>query len=176
MLAADWHAVSQELPFVGRTADVGDDLGSRVIAARLARHAMHLAFLLERAWPPYAKWLGTVLATLHTGAAVQSALDDALAAQTWPDREAGLVAALAVLWERQRALGLPVAGAPTEPFWDRPYRAVPEQAVAGLLAQVGDPQLAGIPCVGAVEQWVESVDVLVDPARRQHALSGARPP
>ena len=35
VIAADWARLAQELPFVGRTAEVGDDLGSRVITARL---------------------------------------------------------------------------------------------------------------------------------------------
>ena len=43
LLAAQWMRISQEEPFVGRTGDVGDELGSRVIAARLIRDVMLLA-------------------------------------------------------------------------------------------------------------------------------------
>ncbi|MEO7448084.1 MAG: DUF4037 domain-containing protein [Humibacillus sp.] len=52
LVATDWACVAQELPFVGRTAERGDDLGSRVIAARIAGVVMHLGHLLERRWPP----------------------------------------------------------------------------------------------------------------------------
>jgi hypothetical protein len=64
VVATDWGRVAQELPFVGRAAERGDDLGSRVIAARLVAVLMHLAHLLERRWPPYAKWTGTNLTRL----------------------------------------------------------------------------------------------------------------
>ena len=59
LLAAQWMRISQEEPFVGRTGDVGDDLGSRVIAARLIRDVMMLCFLIERVYAPYPKWFGT---------------------------------------------------------------------------------------------------------------------
>ena len=39
LLACQWRRIDQEEPFVGRTAEVGDELGSRVIAARLVRDA-----------------------------------------------------------------------------------------------------------------------------------------
>jgi hypothetical protein len=48
LLACQWRRVDQEEPFVGRTAEVGDELGSRVLAARLARDLVRLCFLLER--------------------------------------------------------------------------------------------------------------------------------
>ena len=36
LLACQWRRLDQEEPFVGRTAEVGDELGSRIVAARLA--------------------------------------------------------------------------------------------------------------------------------------------
>ena len=53
LLACQWRRIDQEEPFVGRTAEVGDDLGSRVLAARLVRDLMRLAFLQERRYAPY---------------------------------------------------------------------------------------------------------------------------
>ena len=53
---------------VARCADAGGDLGSRVVAARLVRDIMHPAFLIERQWPPYPKWLGTRFAHLGVAA------------------------------------------------------------------------------------------------------------
>ncbi len=64
LLAAGWMRISQEEPFVGRTGDVGDELGSRVIAARLIRDLMMLCFLIERVYAPYPKWFGTGFARL----------------------------------------------------------------------------------------------------------------
>ena len=58
-LACQWSRVAQEEAFVQRTHEVGDELGSRVVAARLVRDVMRLALLQARAYAPYSKWLGT---------------------------------------------------------------------------------------------------------------------
>ena len=52
VVACDWQRLDQELPLLGRAGERGDDLGSRVIAARLVDIAVHLAFMLARSWPP----------------------------------------------------------------------------------------------------------------------------
>ena len=80
VVSTDWARLAQELPLIGRTAERGDDLGSRVIAARLVDVAIHLAHMLERRWPPYAKWAGTSLARLPTARGVAVPLQAALQA------------------------------------------------------------------------------------------------
>ncbi|WP_369054618.1 DUF4037 domain-containing protein [Kineococcus terrestris] len=170
-LACDWQRLDQELPLVGRTADVGDDLGSRLLTARLVRVAVHLGFPLHRRWPPYAKWAGTLFARLPVAAAVLPALEDAVRAGTGRERQAALGTALDALLDLQRALGLPAPPAPTAatlPFHDRPHRCVHPDLVPLLLDSVRDPAVRRLPAgVGAVEQWVDDVDVLVHPDRRR---------
>jgi Domain of unknown function (DUF4037) len=68
VLAAGWQRLSQEMPMVGRTAERGDELGSRLLSARLADDLMWLAFALSRQWPPYAKWRGTAFQSLAVAA------------------------------------------------------------------------------------------------------------
>jgi Domain of unknown function (DUF4037) len=51
-IACQWVRVGQEQAFVGRCGDVGDDIGSRIITARLARDVMRLCFLVERRYVP----------------------------------------------------------------------------------------------------------------------------
>jgi hypothetical protein len=150
-VAADLTRVGEELQFVGRVAERGDDAGSRVIAARVARTLMHLGFLLDRAWPPYSKWLGTAFAALPDRADVVLSLQGALAATDWRKREAGLVAALDEL------VGEPA----TEPFFDRPYHGLRALAEP-VLATITDPLLVGRVPVGTVEQWSDSVPLLMD--------------
>jgi len=62
LLAAQWVRISQEDPFVGRCGQVGDDVGSVLVAARLVRDVMKLCFLLEQQYAPYMKWFGTAFA------------------------------------------------------------------------------------------------------------------
>lgn len=106
IVRSQWQRIHEELPFVGRTLDRGDELGSRVIAHRLARDVMHLTLLLERQWSPYSKWLGTAYG--NRGHAL--------------DSEASICAALDEL------AGEPV----TVPFWDRPYKHLDEAWLAAL--------------------------------------------
>lgn len=167
VLASGWRRVSQELPFVGRTADRGDDLGSRVVAARLARDLMHLGFLVERTWPPYPKWFGIRFRELGVATTVGPVLTAALGATDWHGREDALVEAVSRVHERQRAIGLPSSETPVIPFWDRPYRTVADEVVTVLTNAITDPAVAALPAgVGSVEQWVDNVDVLSWPDRR----------
>ena len=167
VLAAGWRRLAQELPLVGRAGDLGDDLGSRLVAARLCRDLVHLAFLLERRWAPYPKWVGTVLAGLPVGRRIVPHVEVALEASRWQEREEGLVGAISELHQLQRSLGLSHEE-PVEPFWARPYRTVREAVAGSLLEQVTDPLVRALPAgVGSIEQWVDSVDVLSRPDRRR---------
>ena len=160
VVAADWSRLRRELPFVGRAGQRGDDLGSRVIAARLVHIAMHLGFMLERRWAPYGKWFGTAFARLPTAGAATTALTGALAADDCRTRERMLCAALELLARLQRSLGLPTPAVVTEPFYRRPFRGL--AAVAELLiATVDDADVRRLPNgIGSIEQWSDNVDVL----------------
>lgn len=171
-VASAWQQLEQELPFVGRTGSVGDEAGSAVLTARLVRRAVHLGLLLDRRWSPYPKWAGTVFARSPSATALPH-LQEALAARAWPDRQEHLRRALEELLARQRAVGLPVTARATQPFHDRPFLGVALDLVDLLHASVGDGPVRDLPRgVGAVEQWVDGVDVLV-PARRRHAVARA---
>jgi hypothetical protein len=168
VVATGWARLSQELPFVGRAGERGDDLGSRVVAARLAGVAMHLGHLLERRWPPYAKWLGTSFAQLPVAGTAAASLQAALSSGGWRERESGLVDALRLLARVQGGVGLPSVDDPVEPFWGRPYRGVRAAVVDLLEASITDPVVRALPRgVGSVEQWSDNVDVLVHAARRR---------
>lgn len=167
VVAADWARLAQELPFVGRTGDRGDDLGSAVLAARLAAVLMHLAHLLARRWPPYPKWLGTSLRALPAGDDLTACLGIAVQAQDWRARQEGLVEAIRMLHRQQAVLGLPAVAEPVVPFFDRPYCTVADEVVTVLHDAVTDPVVRALPRgVGSAEQWSHNVDVLVHPARR----------
>jgi Domain of unknown function (DUF4037) len=167
VVATDWVRISQELPSVGRTAERGDDLGTRVITARLVAIAMHLGHLLERRWPPYAKWTGTHLAELPSARAASEPLEQALAASDWRSREHSLLRGLRILNRVQREVGLPAMDDPVGPFFDRPYRGIREEVIERLEESVTSPAVRALPRgVGSAEQWSDNVDVLVDPTRR----------
>jgi hypothetical protein len=166
VLAAGWQRLCELLPMVGRSAEAGDELGSRLLSAGLAEDLLWLAFALSQRWAPYAKWRGTVFRSLPVAGRLGSLLD-AAASPGWRERENALAAACELLLDIQREQGQPAPESAVIPFWDRPYRTVDEAVPRGLLAGITDPDVARLPpMVGSVEQWADSVAVLSSPARR----------
>ncbi|MEO7752764.1 MAG: DUF4037 domain-containing protein [Terracoccus sp.] len=165
VVSVDWARLEQELPFVGRTGARGDDLGSRLLTARLAGVALHLAFLLERTWPPYAKWLGTAHADLP--GTDPAALLRAVAAPSWQEREALLAQWLRRLADRQQEVGLPDVGDPVAPFHERPLLGIRPGVVELITDSITSPEVRSLARgVGTPEQWSDNVDVLLSPSRR----------
>jgi hypothetical protein len=174
VLAAGWQRLCQLLPMVGRTAEAGDELGSRLLSAGLAGDLLGLAFALSRRWAPYAKWRGTVFRSLPAAARLGPLLD-ATAVPQWRERENALAAACEVLLSIQRERGLPAPESAVIPFFDRPYRTVDRAVPQGLLSGITDPDVARLPpMVGSIEQWVDSTDVLSSPGRRAAAQAAYR--
>ena len=166
VLAAGWQRLCQLMPFLGRTAESGDELGSRLLSAGLAGDVVSLAFTLSRRWAPYPKWRGTVFRSLPVAARLGPLLGDVAAAPGWRDREDALAAACEVLLDVQRERGYPAPAAAVIPFFSRPYRTVDEAVHAGLVAGITDQDVARLPLVGSIEQWADSTDVLASPGRR----------
>jgi Domain of unknown function (DUF4037) len=173
LIACQWRRIDQEEPFVGRTAEVDDELGSRVLAARLVRDLMRLAFLQERRYAPYAKWLGTAFERLEAYEALGPALAAALGAPDFEAREEALVAAVEELARRHNALGLTDEVDPTvRPFHSRPFRVLGSgRFVEACLSRVTDPWLRSVPLIGGIDQWVDSTDVISYPATARRAAA-----
>lgn len=64
LLAAEWCKISEEAAFIGRCAQLKDELGAQLITGRLVRSIMKLCFLMERRYAPYSKWFGTAFRSL----------------------------------------------------------------------------------------------------------------
>jgi hypothetical protein len=175
LLACQWRRVAQEEAFPGRCAENGDELGSRLVTARLVRDLMRLAMLIERRYPPYSKWLGTAFAKLRCAATLQPLLADALAAADWPRREDALCAAYEHLARAHNDLGLSEPVEPTvRPYHDRPFRVLAADRFGDDMRRaVTDPQVSTLPPhIGGVDQFVDSTDVL-SAADRARAVTTA---
>lgn len=162
LLACQWRRIAQYEHFVGRTAEVGDELGSRVIAARLVRDIMRLSFLMERRYAPYSKWLGSAFAQLDIHSEIGGALLEATEATRYKSREAALVAAVEALARRHNQLGVAAPiDATVRPFKSRPFLVLDSgRCVDACLARVTDPWLKSLPLVGGIDQFIDSTDVL----------------
>lgn len=163
-LAAAWKRIAQIEPFVGRAGEVGDDVGSHLIAMSLVRDIMRLALLQERQYAPYAKWLGTAFARLDVAPSLSPLIDAARFARSWQERERGVVQAVVVLAKRQNRLELsePIDPAPRG-FHARPFTVIDAERFADALTRsITDPDVRALPThLGGIDQYVDSTDALV---------------
>jgi hypothetical protein len=162
VLAAQWHRIGQEEPFLGRTGEVGDDLGSALLAGRLVRDVMRLVMLLRRRYPPYAKWLGTAFRRTADAEVLGPDLIGAVRAGGWRAREEHLCRAYEYVAGLHNSLDI---CAPVDPscrnFWDRPFRVLDADRFATALRDaVTDPAVGNLPLIGNVDQIADNTDVL----------------
>ena len=164
VLACQWQRIDQEEPFPGRCAEAGDDLGSRIVTARLARDLMRLCLLMHRRYPPYSKWLGTAFARCAGDAELAASLEAAVSAGRYPAREGHLASALTAVAVMHNQLGLtPALDTSTRFFFDRPFQVLGAARFAtALLETITDPRLKGLPLTGAVDEFIDSTDAAGD--------------
>jgi hypothetical protein len=124
-LSAHWSAIGQEEAFVGRTGDLGDEVGSALIAARLVQQLMCLCFLMERQYAPYSKWFGTAFGKLACGPELTLILKNVLNSQTWQEREKALSVAYEFVAGMHNRLNITAPlSAKVSPFHGRPFQVI----------------------------------------------------
>ena len=171
-IACQWRRIAEEQAFVGRAGQVGDDLGSRVIAARLVRDVMGMGFLLERRYAPYAKWFGSGFARLPISKRLEPHLRQGMLASEWTARGEALAAAYSVLAEVQQQKAI----APFQPviglYHERPFVTInADDAVAAAQSMIGDERIKALPIVGALDQVSDLTPLLSNPRLSQKVMS-----
>ncbi|MGC7100750.1 DUF4037 domain-containing protein [Amycolatopsis lurida] len=166
VLACQWQRISEEEAFVGRSGEVGDELGSAVVGARLVRDLMRLSLLMHRRYPPYGKWLGSAFARLPHAVTLTPVLTAALTATTWYEREEHLATAYSAVAELHNGLGLTGPIDPgTRPYHSRPFQVLhAERFSQALLGTLTDRELRDLPLTGAVDQFADNTGLLTDRA------------
>jgi hypothetical protein len=160
VLASCWLRINEDETLTGRAGSVGDNLGSAVIAWRLIRDMMRLAFLMERCYPPYPKWLGSAFAQLQCAATLLPLLERAGAAADWKERDGALADAYRKLAEMHNALELtpPVSCEPTR-RGERPFTISQAGVIANALQkEIRDPSVRAL-----ADRWmIGSIDLFND--------------
>jgi hypothetical protein len=173
-MACQWQRLSQEEAFAGRCAEAGDLLGMKLVAARIARDAMKLSFLIERHYAPYDKWLGTAFGMLDCAPRMQPYLAAALAAADYTVLESNLAALYSLLGELHNTLGAtgPMDCSPRK-YFSRPFVVMRADRFANaLLSAVQSEELRRIPVrMGAIDQFIDSTDVIEHPETYRKVLA-----
>jgi hypothetical protein len=163
LLAGQWRRIAQEEAFMGRCGQVGDDLGSRLVAGRLVKDLMGLGFLMARRYPPYVKWFGRAFARLDCAGTLVPLLIKVMAATSWEARQAHLTSAYEYVAAMHNALGitkpLPVE---VSPFHNRPFLVIhADRFVDAIRAEVHSDAVLALPeRLGGYDQFVDSTDAL----------------
>jgi hypothetical protein len=173
VLAAQWSRVAEQESFMARCGDVGDDLGSRLVAARQIRELVVLAFLLARTYPPYAKWLGRAFPQLPAATTLGPMFDRVLVADDWHVREDALNEAYSVIGAMQNATSL---AAPVDlglrSYHGRPYLVLGANRFAdALTATLPDGPDVGL---GAAWQWIADARIDESPSRARAVVASQR--
>ncbi len=165
LMAAQWQRIARREEIVARTGVGGDDLGSRLVLAALAREIARLAFLLERRYAPWDQWLARALAQLRQASPLAPLLARALSAYDWMQRELRLVDAYAILAALHNNLGLTK---PLETMSERGPRDFltihADRFAAALAEKIADEELKPLlpTLAGGIDQLVASDEVLLD--------------
>lgn len=149
LMLAGWWRVHPEMNLVGRAGYAGDELGSSLIASQMAAGLMHLAFLIERRYAPYAKWFGTAFSRLKIADRLSEPLTNALHAYTWRQREAALAEGYRIVAEAFNDLQI-TPRLTLEPvrLWERPFTVPWADFPGALSAVIIDPQVREL-----AERW-----------------------
>lgn len=163
LLAAGWQRIGEEEHLMGRAGQVGDEIGSALIAARLVRDLMRISFLLEREYAPYAKWYGTAFARLEAARALTPLFEEALSVATWQERDRFLGKAYSLVAQMQNDLTVaePLSSE-VQQFFGRPFSVIFGGRFAkALVTRISDSRLRQIPLlIGGVDQWSDSTELL----------------
>ncbi len=172
LIGCQWHRIGQEEAFVARTAGLGDETGSAITAARLARDLMRLALLFDRRYAPYQKWLGTAFARMPHHDDLPAHLAAVVRAADAPRRESVLAAAYVDLAVRFNALGLCPRIEPTvSDYYQRPAQVIfADRFADATFDTVTDPELRQLPPIGSVDQLADSTDLLSSGSRSRLLL------
>lgn len=162
LLACQWRRIDQEEPFVARCGDVGDNLGSKIVAARLVKDIIQLCFYMERAFAPYSKWFGTAFRHLKSAERLLPLLNSVLVKEHWREREALLSEVYLLLANMHNNLGITEFIEPKiVNFHNRPYK-VPqsERFVTALLNKVESQIIRQLQRpIGSISQFTDSTDI-----------------
>ncbi len=159
LLAAQWSNFFEEQAFVGRCGQVGDELGSTLIAVRQIKNLMRLCFLIERKYAPYSKWFGTAFSRLDCAEELNPVFSEILQAKDWKRRQASLAKAYRAVIQRYNDLKItsPMSNEVSE-YFNRPFLVIKDESVARKLKEaISDDEVKNISHnLGSVNQLVDS--------------------
>jgi hypothetical protein len=162
-LAAQWIRIFEDREFTSRCGDVGDELGSMLVASHQVKKLMHLCFLMERKYAPYTKWFGTAFSELECASELGPIFRDVILSVTWKERESNLARAYRVIARMHNALKItrPIVE-DVQHYHGRGYIVFePPELISDIVNSFTDEEVKAIKHgLGSVNQFIDSTDQL----------------
>ncbi|MHA1136145.1 MAG: DUF4037 domain-containing protein [Candidatus Thorarchaeota archaeon] len=163
LLSNQWRRLSQEIAFMGRCGQVGDELGSRIVAGRIISDIMRLCFLMERQYAPYIKWFGTAFSKLKSAKTLTPLFSKVMYASTWQERQDHMTKVYEYVAKLHNDLEI-TDSLTTEAsqFFNRPFMIIRADKFAEAIhAKIEDDEVKQLPkYLGGIDQYVDSTEVL----------------
>lgn len=155
LIASQWEIISSEQAFVKRCGEVGDEIGSQIICARIAERLMRLCFLYTNTYAPYSKWFGTAFNKLDIDENIKSKINAALQAHNLVERENNLVEAQALVAQLHNSSGLTdKVDYNIESYFGRDIKVIFADKFADATAEkLKGTVFENIPLIGAMSQF-----------------------
>ena len=165
LIASNWSLIAEEQAFVGRCAQVGDELGSRLACGRIAERLMRLCFLYCGEYAPYSKWFGTAFSRLPADEQLKKAIAAAVAAPDYAQREAALIKAQLLTAKLHNASGMtePVAVEAQKYFGREMTVIFADRIVQAVQDTLKGTPLDGLPLLGSISEVANMVTLSDDP-------------
>ena len=171
ILASGWARIGQEEHLMGRAGFVNDEIGSALIGSRLVRDIMRLAFLMEKQYPPYAKWFGTAFSQLQSAKSLTPILTNVLHSASWKDRESSLCSAYEILAKLHNDLKItePVSTEVSQ-FFSQPFKIIGGEKIAkAIIERIKDAEIVPLTkrsLIGSIDMVSDNTDLLQDKSLR----------
>lgn len=105
-IKAQWGKIGDELSHQARSGQEGDEIGSRISATKMVERIIRMAFLLERKYAPYHKWLGKAFANLNASEILAPRIRKILDTTDWKKRQLLIAKTHQVLGKMQNDLNI----------------------------------------------------------------------
>jgi hypothetical protein len=153
--AHQWGYIGDEEAYMGRSGEIGDELGSNLIASRIANNIVKLCFLFEKHYIPYSKWLGTAFSRLEIANDLTYPLYSMITAKDWREREEYMGKAYSIIATKHNELKItkkmPIDAAPS----DRPHKIIGARKFYDEIAKKFHPYFKNLKFqIGSIDQFV----------------------
>lgn len=154
LIASNWEAVASEQAFVKRCSECGDEIGSRVICARIAERLMRLCFLYTNTYAPYSKWFGTAFNRLDINETIKRTIREALLADSPTEREDKIVRAQSLLADMHNESGLTLfVNYKIENYFERDIKVIfADKFVKAAVNALKNTPFENVPLIGTFSQ------------------------